>query len=207
MIEILKEKLEKLSIDFEKDSDIISLKALCLVKETEKTKLAIEEILKRLEKKYPFNEEILDLLSNEKSFSLEEVIERLEKRYPDDIEVTTIKALYNLPNSEEKENAIKECLRRMIKSGKLDKGILSYLEMNKMPRHFVINFFENVCLEQEKKRREMGIITPEEQKFNVDAFKDSPAGKAIMAFEKSLTEKLSRLVEEENEKYDEKELV
>ena len=207
MTEILKEKLEKLSIDFEKESDIISLKALCLVKESEKTKLAIEEILKRLEKKYPSNEEILDLLSNEKSFSLEEVIERLEKRYPDDIEVTTIKALYNLPNSQEKENAIKECLRRMVKSGKLDKGILSYLGMNKMPRHFVINFFENVCLEQEKKRREMGIITPEEQKFNVEAFKDSPAGKAIMAFEKSLTEKLSRLVEEENEKYDEKELV
>lgn len=204
MTEILKEKLEKLSIDFEKASDIISLKALCLVKETEKTKLAIEEILKRLEKKYPSNEEILDLLSNEKSFSLEEVRERLEKRYPDDIEVTTIKALYNLPNS---QDAIKECLRRMVKSGKLDKGILSYLGMNKMPRHFVINFFENVCLEQEKKRREMGIITPEEQKFNVEAFKDSPAGKAIMAFEKSLTEKLSRLVEEENEKYDEKELV
>lgn len=52
----------------------------------------------------------------------------------------------------------------------------------------------------------MGIITPEEQKFNVEAFKDSPAGKAIMAFEKSLTEKLSRLIEE-NEKYDEEELV
>ena len=176
MTEILKEKLEKLSIDFEKASDIISLKALCLVKETEKTKLAIEEILKRLEKKYPSNEEILDLLSNEKSFSLKEVRERLEKRYPDDIEVTTIKALYNLPNS---QDAIKECLRRIVKSGKLDKGILSYLGMNKMPRHFVINFFENVCLEQEKKRREMGIITLEEQKFNVEAFKDSPAGKAI----------------------------
>lgn len=29
-----------------------------------------------------------------------------------------------------------------------------------MPRHFVINFFENICLEQEKKRRETGIITP-----------------------------------------------
>lgn len=83
------------------------------MKETEKTKLAIEEILKRLEKKYPSNEEILDLLSSEKNFSLEEVIERLEKRYSDDIEVTTIKTLYNLPSSKEKENAIKECLKRM----------------------------------------------------------------------------------------------
>lgn len=158
MTEILKEKLEKLSIDFEKDSDIISLKALCTVEETEKTKLAIEETLKRLGKKYPSDEEILDLLSNERKFSLEEVIERLEKRHSDDIEVTTIKALYNLSDSEEKENAIKECLRRMVKLGNLDKGILSYLGTNKIPRHFMMNFFENVCLEQEKKEEKWELL-------------------------------------------------
>ena len=58
----LKEKLQKLREKFNADIDVISLKALWNMPESEENTFAITELLNRLIEKYPENEEILGLL-------------------------------------------------------------------------------------------------------------------------------------------------
>ena len=127
----LKEKLEKLNVTFNNDLDIISLKALCTVEENEQTKYAIKEIIERLRKKYPTNQQIKELLLDEKKFSIEELIKILERKYSKDVEITIIKALYNLSESKEKENAIKQSLERLLKKNSNDNDIINYLKNDK----------------------------------------------------------------------------
>lgn len=124
----LKEKLENLSEKFNTDLDIISLKALCQVPENEQILFAITGTLQRLIDKYPDDEEILNLLPK---ISLEDLIKLLEEKYFNNVEVITIKALSALPEGEDKENAIKKCLERLLEKNSNDETILDYLKIEK----------------------------------------------------------------------------
>lgn len=124
----LLEKLEKLDAKFNTDVDIISLKALCQIPENEQIILAITATLERLINKYPDDRKILNLLPKKK-ISLEELIKILEEKYLNDVEVTTIKALANLPDGEAKKNAVTECLKRLLERNSTDQNILEYLDI------------------------------------------------------------------------------
>ncbi|MBS9776436.1 MAG: SUMF1/EgtB/PvdO family nonheme iron enzyme [Fusobacterium sp.] len=125
----LKEKLENLGEKFKNDLDVISLKVLCQVPASEEIEFSIVGILQRLVDKFPDDEEILALLPKKERISLEVLIESLENNYPGNIEVITVKALENLPDGEEKEAAIKECLERLLEENSSDENILDYLEI------------------------------------------------------------------------------
>lgn len=130
MQEELKEKLKKLSEKFSTELDVISLKALCNMPESEEISFAITELLNRLIEKYPDDEEILELLPKKEKISFEELITVLEKKYPNDVEIITVKALSVLPEGENKERAIKQCLERFLKQNQEDKNIIEYLGEN-----------------------------------------------------------------------------
>ena len=119
----LKEKLQNLSEKFNTDLDVISLKALCSVPENEEILFAITGTLNRLIEKYPDDEEILGLLPKKEKISLEELIKLLEEKYSGNVEVITIKALSALPEGETKENAVKQCLERLLQVNTDDEDI------------------------------------------------------------------------------------
>ena len=75
----LKEKLNNLSGKFSAELDIISLKALCNMPESEEISFAITGTLNRLIEKYPDDNEILGLLPKKEKISLEELIKLLEE--------------------------------------------------------------------------------------------------------------------------------
>ena len=124
----LKEKLEKLSEKFNADIDVISLKALCNMPESEENTFAITELLNRLIEKYSENEEILKLLPEKEKMSLGELITILEKKYPKNVEIIAIKALLVLPEGEDKEKAIKQHLERFLDQNQEDEDIIEYFE-------------------------------------------------------------------------------
>lgn len=126
----LKEKLNNLSNKFSTELDIISLKALCNMPESEEISFAITGTLNRLIEKYPDNNEILGLLPKKEKISLEELIKLLEKKYSGNVEVITIKALSALPEGETKENAVKQCLERLLQVNTDDEDIMEYLGIN-----------------------------------------------------------------------------
>ena len=128
----LKEKLENLSEKFNTELDIISLKALCNMPESEEILFAITGTLNRLIEKYPDDEEILGLLPKKEKISLEELINLLEEKYSGNVEVITIKALSALPEGEAKESAIKQCLERLLEINSDDENILEYLEIEQI---------------------------------------------------------------------------
>ena len=123
----LKEKLNNLSGKFSAELDIISLKALCNMPESEEISFAITGTLNRLIEKYPDDEEILGLLPKKEKISLEELIKLLEEKYSGNVEVITIKALSALPEGETKENAVKQCLERLLQVNADDEDIMEYL--------------------------------------------------------------------------------
>lgn len=124
----LKEKLEKLSEEFNRDLDVISLKALCNMPESDENTFAITELLNRLIEKYSENEEILKLLPEKEKMSLGELITILEKKYPKNVEIIAIKALLVLPEGEDKEKAIKQHLERFLDQNQEDEDIIEYFE-------------------------------------------------------------------------------
>ena len=126
----LKEKLQKLSEKFNADIDVISLKALCNMPESEENTFAITELLNRLIEKYPENEEILGLLPKKEKMSLEELITILEKKYPKNVEIIAVKALLALPEGEDKEKSIKQHLERFLEQNQEDEDIIEYLEVS-----------------------------------------------------------------------------
>lgn len=126
----LKEKLQKLSEKFNADIDVISLKALCNMPESEENTFAITELLNRLIEKYPENEEILGLLPKKEKMSLEELITILEKKYPKNVEIIAVKSLVALPEGEDKEKTIKQHLERFLDQNQEDEDIIEYLEDN-----------------------------------------------------------------------------
>lgn len=128
----LKEKLNMLSERFNTDLDIISLKALCNMPESEEILFAITGTLQRLVDKYPENEEILGLLPKKEKISLEELIKHLDETYPNNIEVITVKALSVLPESEDKEKAIKSSLERLLEDSSDDENIMEYLDIEEI---------------------------------------------------------------------------
>ena len=123
----LKEKLNNLSSKFSTELDIISLKALCNMPESEEISFAITGTLNRLIEKYPDDNEILGLLPKKEKISLEELIKLLEEKYSGNVEVITIKALSALPEGETKENAVKQCLERLLQVNADDENIMEYL--------------------------------------------------------------------------------
>lgn len=126
----LKEKLQKLSEKFNADIDVISLKALCNMPESEENTFAITELLNRLIEKYPENEEILKLLPKKEKMSLEELVTLLEKKYPNNVEIIAVKSLVVLPEGEDKEKSIKQHLERFLDQNQEDEDIIEYLEDN-----------------------------------------------------------------------------
>ena len=123
----LKEKLNNLSGKFNTELDIISLKALCNMPKSEEISFAITGTLNRLIEKYPDDNEILGLLPKKEKISLEELIKLLEEKYSGNVEVITIKALSALPEGETKENAVKQCLERLLQVNADDEDIMEYL--------------------------------------------------------------------------------
>lgn len=132
MINELKEKLNNLSDKFKNELDIISLKALCNMPESEEILFAINGTLNRLIEKYPDDEEILWLLPKKEKISLEELIKVLEERYLNNVEVITIKALIALPEGELRERAINQSLERLLEENSNDEDIMEYLEIEEV---------------------------------------------------------------------------
>lgn len=128
----LKEKLNNLSSKFGAELDVISLKALCNMPESEEILFAITGTLNRLIEKYPDDEEILELLPKKEKISLEELIKVLEEKYPNNVEVITIKALIALPEGELREKAINQSLERLLEENSDDEDIMEYLEIEEV---------------------------------------------------------------------------
>ena len=128
----LKEKLNNLSSKFGAELDVISLKALCNMPESEEILFAITGTLNRLIEKYPDDEEILELLPKKEKISLEELIKVLEEKYPNNVEVITIKALIALPEGELREKAINQSLERLLEENSDDENIMEYLEIEEV---------------------------------------------------------------------------
>ena len=128
----LKEKLNNLSSKFGTELDVISLKALCNMPESEEILFAITGTLNRLIEKYPDDEEILELLPKKEKISLEELIKVLEEKYPNNVEVITIKALIALPEGELREKAINQALKRLLEENSDDEDIMEYLEIEEV---------------------------------------------------------------------------
>ena len=132
MINELKEKLNNLSDKFKNELDIISLKALCNMLESEEILFAINGTLNRLIEKYPDDEEILELLPKKEKISLEELIKVLEEKYSNNVEVITIKALIALPEGELREKAVTQSLERLLEENSDDEDIIEYLEIEEV---------------------------------------------------------------------------
>ena len=125
----LKEKIQNLNEKFNTDLDVISLKALCNMPESEEISFAIAGTLNRLIEKYPDDEEILGLLPKKEKISLENLIEVLQETYPSNVEVFTIKALSTFPEEELREKAIAQSLERLLEVNSNDENIMEYLEI------------------------------------------------------------------------------
>lgn len=130
-MEKLEEKLENLSEKFENDLDIIALKALCQLEKDREVLFSINKVLKRLKKRYPEEEEILNLFPKKEKIILDELIVKLNQNYLKNSEIVIINALKSMPDSEKKELAIKAGLERLIKINPNDEDILSYLGIEK----------------------------------------------------------------------------
>ena len=128
----LKEKLQNLSEKFNAELDMISLKALCNMPESEEISFAITGTLNRLIEKYPDDEEILGLLPKKEKISLEELVTILEEKYPSNVEVITIKALSALPEGELREKAVAQSLERLLEENSDDENIMNYLGIEEM---------------------------------------------------------------------------
>lgn len=123
----LKEKLNNLSSKFGTELDVISLKALCNMSESEEILLAITGTLNRLIEKYPDDEEIQGLLPKKEKISLQELIKVLEEKYSSNVEVITIKALSVFPDGKIREKAINQSLERLLEENSDDEDIMEYL--------------------------------------------------------------------------------
>lgn len=128
----LKEKIQNLNEKFNTDLDVISLKALCNMPESEEISFAIAGTLNRLIEKYPDDEEILGLLPKKEKISLESLIEALQETYPNNTEVLTIKALSTFPEEELREKAIAQSLERLLEINPNDDNIAEYLKIEEI---------------------------------------------------------------------------
>lgn len=128
----LKEKLQNLNEKFNTDLDVISLKALCNMPESDEISFAIAGTLNRLIEKYPDDKEILGLLPKKEKISLESLIEALQETYPNNTEVLTIKALSTFPEEELREKAIAQSLERLLEINPNDDNIAEYLEIEEI---------------------------------------------------------------------------
>lgn len=166
-IEKLYDKLGQLGRKYEKDLDVVCLKALCETSETEESIQAILETLQNLVKKYPNDEKILELLSTSKEkeikvLSLDELIKVLETRYTG-TEMVMIKALVKNTRGVEKENAIRKCLKELSLKNPLDEDIIAYLDTLKERNKNMIFLKGVTWVEANAKRKlESGEISEEE---------------------------------------------
>ena len=122
----LLENLEKLDKKFNTDIDVISLKALCNVPESEEILFAISSKLNSLLEKYPEEIEIINLLPIKKIDYIE-LNSYLEKEYPNDYNSLRIKALISLKESKDRNLLIVESLEELYEKYPEDKIIMKAL--------------------------------------------------------------------------------
>ena len=128
MQESLKNKLEKLNERFQNDADIITLKVFCSLPETEENWNTIKLLLQNIIKKYPNNEEILDLLPKYE-INYDKLKEYLKSTYPEEIEVKILEELLIYSNN--KKDIFTKTLKRLIKKYSNDEEILKALKLKK----------------------------------------------------------------------------
>lgn len=124
MLKELKEKLDNLPENYAKDIDIVALKALCTVPETEEIVAHVKELVEKLEAKYVNDDEIKNLIPKDEMI-LEKLVGLLEGKYSTNIDFITLKAMMNLEDSIEKEKAIKIYLNKINTE---DEDIKKYFE-------------------------------------------------------------------------------
>lgn len=124
MLKELKEKLDNLPENYAKDIDIVALKALCTVPETEEIVAHVKGLVEKLEAKYVNDDEIKNLIPKDE-MTLEKLVELLEEKYATNINFITLKAMLSLEDSKEKEKAIKIYLNKIDSE---DEDIKKYFE-------------------------------------------------------------------------------
>lgn len=124
MLKELKEKLDNLPENYAKDIDIVALKALCTVPETEEIVAHVKELVEKLEAKYVNDDEIKNLIPKDE-MTLEKLVGLLEGKYSTNIDFITLKAMMNLEDSIEKERAVKTYLKKINTE---DEDIKKYFE-------------------------------------------------------------------------------
>lgn len=130
MLTKLKRNLELLSIKYEKyekDVDIVALKALCTIPETEEIVAYAKELVGKLKMKYTDDKEIKNLIPKNEII-LEKLVKKLEEKYATNIDFITLKAMMNLEASKMREKAIEIYLNKINPE---DEDIKDYLGKNK----------------------------------------------------------------------------
>lgn len=130
MLTELKRNLELLSIEYEKyekDVDIIALKALCTIPETEEIVAYAKKLVEKLEAKYTDDAEIKNLIPKDE-MTLEKLVESLEEKYATNIDFIVLKAMMNLEASKMREKAIVIYLNKINSE---DEDIKNILKINK----------------------------------------------------------------------------
>ena len=130
MIEKLKNQLENLDVKYNNDADIISLKAFCSLPESEEINFAISGTLQKLLERYPNDKEILKLLPEEE-IDYQQISKYLEEKYSSDIETEIIKKLLTFKERLNRNIAIEDNLKQLLKKYPYDKSISKSLKIEK----------------------------------------------------------------------------
>ena len=131
MIEKLKNQLENLDVKYNSDVDIISLKAFCSLPESEEINFAISGTLQKLLEKYPSDKEILKLLPEEE-IDYQQISKYLEEKYSSDIETEIIKKLLTFEEKLNRNTAIEDNLKQLLKKYPHDNNIAKSLKIEKI---------------------------------------------------------------------------
>lgn len=134
MLKELKEKLDNLPENYAKDIDIVALKALCTVPETEEIVAHVKGLVEKLEAKYVNDDEIKNLVPKDE-MTLEKLVELLEEKYATNIDFITLKAIMNLEDSKEKEKTVKIYLNKINPE---DEDIKKYLNSKKVKNPYMV---------------------------------------------------------------------
>ena len=153
----LKEKLQNLSEKFTTELDVISLKALCSVPESEEILFAISEKINNLLVKYPEDKEIFNLLPK-KEVNYEELLSYLKEKYPEDSDVVTLEAILLLDINQKRDLALKDVLENLLEKYPEDEKII--ISLGKTPPFYDENmvFVEGGVIEGKYGREDIEII-------------------------------------------------
>ncbi len=163
MIEKLKNQLENLDVKYNSDVDIISLKAFCSLPESEEINFAISGTLQKLLEKYPSDKEILKLLPEEE-IDYQQISKYLEEKYSSDIETEIIKKLLTFEEKLNRNTAIEDNLKQLLKKYPHDNNIAKSLKIEK---YIPEDPEENMVFVEEGKHRDIQILNLYVGKFPV----------------------------------------